>query len=115
MSEERPLIKHTPYLWQRGPNFLHWCQGCKCGHVYPTKRINGPNWAFNGNVESPSFTPSMLIFMPPRKRQDGSMTGQKTICHYYLTDGKLAFCGDSPHEFSGKTVSLEPIPEDYGF
>jgi hypothetical protein len=116
MSEERPLIKHTPFLWQRGPNYLHWCPGCKCGHVYPTKRINGPNWEFNNNVESPSFNPSMLIFMPEHTRSDGTKSPQKSICHYYLTNGVINYQGDCEHELAGRQkVALEPIPEDYGF
>ena len=108
------LIKHTPFLWQRGPNYLHWCPGCKCGHVYPTKRENGPNWGFNGNVESPSFTPSMLIYTPIYR--NGEPTGERHVrCHYYLTDGQIRYQPDCPHEFSGKTVPMEPIPDDYGF
>jgi hypothetical protein len=110
------LEKLTPFLWRRGPNYLHWCQGCKEGHVYPTARVNGPNWSFNGNVQSPSFTPSMLIYIPAGNYgEDNKFVPQRTRCHYYLTDGRLAFCTDSPHEFSGQTVPLEPIPEDYGF
>jgi hypothetical protein len=114
MSHE--LIKHTPFLWQRGPNYLHWCQGCKCGHVYPTGRTNGPNWSFNGNVEKPSFSPSMLIFIPagPYGENDENVP-QRTICHYFVTDGQIRFCGDSPHQFAGQNLPLLPIPEDYGF
>jgi hypothetical protein len=110
------LIKHSPTFWQRGPNYLHWCLGCQCGHVYPTNRINGPNWSFNGNVEKPSFTPSMRIFTPagPYGEND-EMVPEKTICHYYVTDGQIAYCSDSDHELAGKTLPLEPIPDTYGF
>lgn len=109
------LIKHTPFLWQRGPNYLHWCQGCKYGHVYPTKRINGPNWDFNGNVEKPSFNPSMLIFIPERTDEDGTKSPQQTTCHYYVTDGEIRYQSDCPHQYSGQHLPLEPIPENYGF
>jgi hypothetical protein len=99
------LIKHSPVFWQRGGNFLHWCRGCGHGHVYPT-----PRWTFNGNVQNPSFTPSMRIFTPKTDEQP-----EQTICHYFVTDGKIAYCGDSAHELKGQTLPLEPIPEDYGF
>jgi hypothetical protein len=111
MSEERPLIKHTPFLWQRGGNYLHWCPGCKCGHHYPTNQTGGPSWDFNGNVQSPSFNPSMLIYIPARGDRP-----QKSICHYYLTNGVINYQSDCEHALAGRQgIALEPIPEDYGF
>src|SRR4051812_42450419 len=92
------LEKLTPFLWKRGPNYLHWCQGCKCGHTYPTARINGPNWAFNDKPESPSFTPSMLIYTPAHNRKDGTVRPQETICHYYVTDGEIRYQPDCRHD-----------------
>jgi hypothetical protein len=110
----RELEKLTPYLWRRGPNYLHWCQGCKSGHVYPTARINGPNWNFDGNVESPTFMPSMHIFIPAHN--DGEFDHpQETVCHYHVIEGKIQYQPDCRHELKGQTLPLQPIPEDYGF
>lgn len=116
MEEGAPLEKLTPFLWKRGFNYLHWCSACKCGHRYPTNTIGGPSWTFNGNHEAPSFTPSMRIFTPAGPYGDNDeVVPEKTICHYYVTNGMIAYCGDCDHALLGKTVALDPIPEDYGF
>lgn len=75
--------------------FLFWCQGCKEPHSYQV-----PLWTWNGSMEAPTFTPSLLIFpyersVPPRKR-----------CHLFVTDGKIQFCGDSQHVLAGKMVDM---------
>jgi hypothetical protein len=112
---EHPLEKLTPYLWRRGNNYLHWCQGCVCGHMYPTNRVPGPNWTFNDKPESPTFMPSMHIFVPQLVREDGVVVPQKTICHYHVIDGKIQYQPDCQHELKGQTLPLETIPPDYGF
>lgn len=103
--------------------WAHWCPGCKECHVFnveqPTKPYpeyeiaGGCAWAFNGNAERPSFTPSMHIQTGGWKRPDGSRVPKTTCCHYILTDGQIQFCGDSPHELSGKVVPLPDYPERY--
>ena len=121
-SPYEPLEKLSPVLWRRrlkgNPNaaiYLHWCQGCGHGHTYPTGHANSKhNWGFNGNFEKPSFTPSMLFFVPAGRYGDPDMP-QRTICHYFVTDGEIRYCKDSPHKFSGQNLSLQPIPDDYGF
>lgn len=101
--------KLSPYLWKRDGMYLHWCQACKCGHIYNTLREGGPNWTFNGNIEKPSFTPSMLIYDP---LPDG---GRRTICHYFVTDGEIIYQPDCPHALAGQKLPLEPIPKNWGF
>lgn len=117
-----PVEKLSPVLWRKRRKvkpemayYLHWCQGCGHCHTYPTGGISDrANWNFNGNIESPSFTPSMHIFIPAMML-DGEQRPQRTICHYYVTDGNIAYQMDSDHEFRGQTLPLQPIPEDYGF
>lgn len=62
---------------------------------------NGAQWSFDGNVEAPTFMPSMLIRVghPP-----------KTLCHYFIKAGMIEFLSDSSHALAGKTVPLPPIP-----
>jgi hypothetical protein len=78
--------------------FSFFCPGCGHGHVYYTK--GSLAWSFNGNVDSPTFTPSLLNTCPnhpdPKQR----------VCHLFLTDGKLAYCGDCTHDLAGKTIEL---------
>jgi hypothetical protein len=36
--------------------------------------------------------------------------GDGEICHFFVTDGEIEFCGDSTHALSGKKVQLPEIP-----
>lgn len=97
--------------WKGGgkEGIMHWCQGCKSAHVYITNNGgSGPQWTWNGNIDKPTLSPSMRSFITKR---DGT---QRTLCHYFLTDGMIEFLSDSgAHEFRGKHP-LEDIPDDYG-
>jgi hypothetical protein len=67
------------------------CPGCECNHG-----IHVPQWTWNGSMESPTFTPSLMC-----NRDD-----QKSRCHTVITDGKIAFQGDCYHSLAGKTVDM---------
>jgi hypothetical protein len=55
-----------------------------------------PQWIFNGDVDKPTFTPSLLVFgSVPEKR-----------CHSFITDGKILFLDDCFHELKGQTVEI---------
>jgi hypothetical protein len=82
--------------------------------VVPIRTEPHPCWQWNGNAERPSITPSYLEYLPEHTRSDGTVSPRRTLCHCIITDGTIQFCGDSPHELSGKTVPMEPIPADYG-
>jgi hypothetical protein len=60
-------------------------------------------WQFNGDVEKPTFTPSLLAFNspPPNGR-----------CHSFVKDGRIQFLGDCTHELKGQTVDLPDIKEE---
>lgn len=77
---------------------LFFCPGCNEVHPYRIARGKGegperPVWKFNGSLERPTFTPSLLCNQ-----------GRPDVCHLYLTDGQIIFCGDSHHALAGKTV-----------
>lgn len=76
-----------------GSSVLIMCPGCNTGHVFDNR------WNFNGSLELPTFTPSMLV--------EGSPAGSR--CHSYVTNGRIQFLGDSTHKLSGQTVDLPPI------
>lgn len=73
---------------------MHWCPGCKQPHGIRVEGP-GPKWSFNGDYENPHFEPSIRCFTT----KDGV---QQTLCHYFIHNGKIDFCGDCPHEFNGK-------------
>ena len=114
-GEPGPVEKLSPVLWRRAykdgrATYLHWCPGCGHGHTYQV-----PRWSFDGDAQDPSFTPSMRIFVPAGANDDGDTWPEETLCHYFVTNGKILYCSDSKHGLSGQTVDLPPIPEDYGF
>lgn len=83
--------------------YYHWCSACKYCHMYDL-----PRWTYNGSSDKPTFSPSMRIFYTRNQVE-------KTTCHYFLTNGVIEYCTDSPHELSGKKVPLEDIPPNYEF
>lgn len=53
-------------------------------------------WSFNGDVNNPTFSPSLLVFKDlPEQR-----------CHSFVTDGKIQFLSDCFHDLAGQTVEL---------
>lgn len=78
---------------------IYYCPGCKHNHSVPAKR-----WNWNGSVDRPTLSPSVLHFVTMTK--DGQ---RNTVCHYFVRDGKIQFCGDCPHAFSGQTVDMVDI------
>lgn len=101
--------------------YLFWCPGCKSLHCYvvkwgPRRRAGYekagralPTWTFNGNLDSPTFSPS-LLYWGTGKPDPGLEEHFRPRCHLYLRNGRLEFLGDCEHEFAGKTVPLEDIP-----
>lgn len=95
--------------------FTHWCPGCNHSHEYVTYRSDGKHdaehsvWGFDGNLEKPTFTPSMRIFIPAHAF-DGKQFPEKTTCHYFVTAGEIRYCGDCQHALNGKTVPLPELP-----
>lgn len=87
--------------------YSFYCPGCKHQHVY-TICNDGSQWSFNGNMESPSFTPSLLNRMEVKNENTGKYE-EKERCHLYVTDGKIKFLSDCHHELAGKTVELPEI------
>lgn len=92
----------------------HWCPGCNEMHVIPDSRT------FDGNLEKPTFDPSVKITGKKRVFVDGEWNGEwvrdaegKAVdmcCHYFLHGGRLEFCFDCTHELNGQTVDLPALP-----
>jgi len=70
-------------------------------HILP---INGtgpnPTWGFDGNLEAPTLTPSILTGKgEPGKR-----------CHSFLRGGVFEFLGDSSHSLAGQKIPIPDLP-----
>lgn len=83
------------------------CPGCKDKHHVPT--TGEVAWSFNGDLEHPTITPSILIYGRKAKPDDKNPC-EWPRCHSIVTDGRVSFCADSEHELAGKTVDLSELP-----
>lgn len=78
------------------------CPGCGYGHsiTYDGERNeSNATWTWNGSMDKPTFTPSLLIH-----GRDNTPT-----CHSFVTDGKIQFLTDSTHKLAGQTVDLPEV------
>lgn len=76
------------------------CPACQCGHGFDEKR-----WTFNGDVDRPTFHPSMLI-RGVKSGLNEPLDPTPTVCHSFVTDGKIQFLNDCTHALAGQTVDL---------
>lgn len=74
------------------------CLACGCGHMLK-------NWKFNGDLENPTFSPSLLVTGYLNEKQPNG------VCHSYITDGNIQYLSDSTHEYAGKTVRLNDFAD----
>jgi len=93
---------------------MHYCPGCDEMHVIPS------TWSFNGNVDRPTFAPSVLIRGNRLVTEDGRWTGEwrrdakgdpiPYVCHYFLENAVLIFCADSTHSLADRRIALPGLP-----
>lgn len=107
--------------------YAHWCPGCGYMHsiiTHSDPAFPGPVWTFDGNLESPTFGPSVNrggVKKIVNERGewvggwelDASGKPLPNRCHYFLRAGQLEFCGDSLHTLAGKTVPLPNLPPSH--
>lgn len=88
------------------------CPGCGYLHnIWTSVHRDHPSWTFNGSMDRPTFSPSLLLttgkFADPNFDDEG-IPGLSTRCHSFIKDGQIQFLNDCTHDLKGKTV---PIPE----
>lgn len=92
-----------------------WCQGCNTYHQIATKEpfSNGAVWTFNGDMDRPTFTPSLLVktgsFASPGFIDPPEIP--PTLCHSFITNGMIQFLGDCTHNLKNQTLELPEIKE----
>lgn len=103
---------------RRGEGGYFWfCPACQEMHPLPD------GWTFNGNLEQPTFTPSFKHTGKQRVVKDGKWTGEWVrnatgnavdwCCHYIVTDGQVAYCGDCTHAMAGQTIAMPELPPEF--
>lgn len=105
-----------------GDQLGFWCPGCEGMHVV------GPGWAFDGNYDAPTLSPSVLVrgghhapgWKGPdcwcnlaQRYPDREPTRFKCgVCHTFVRGGKIEFLNDCTHELAGKTVAMV-VPDSF--
>lgn len=81
--------------------WLIFCPACQCGHKFDRGR-----WTFNGNLERPTFSPSMLIKTNSPDSPHYQPRARSSVCHSFVRDGRIEFLGDCTHAMAGQTMDL---------
>ncbi len=93
------------------------CPGCQKYHSVAVDEpfSNGARWTWNGSLESPTFTPSVLVRYPanPEAEEEFKEWRTERQCHSFVTDGQIQFLGDCTHELAGQTVPLPEMSEKW--
>lgn len=83
--------------------YSFYCPGCGHDHTYYTVPFDvQPVWSFNGDMNNPTFSPSLLNTWtkPPTEEV-------VKRCHLFVKNGKIEYCGDSTHSLTGQTVDMK--------
>lgn len=105
------------------------CPGCNLHHSLPVEGA-GTTWGFNGDVDSPTITPSILArggccyeadwHNQEQRRRPGPERCDKGqpdedgismchVCHSFVREGRIEFLSDCTHELAGQTVDLPQV------
>ena len=87
---------------------LFYCPGCDSTHGVPV--TGDRKWGWNGSLEAPTFTPSILVTYPanPAAVEEFKEWRTERRCHSFVTDGRFQFLSDCTHGLAGQTV---PLPD----
>lgn len=91
------------------------CPGCGHLHCFYTKESNYVHaWEFNGNMDNPTFTPSLLNrngkYADPNFIDTGNISTQ---CHLHVTNGKIQYCQDCTHSYNGKIIDMVDFEDNF--
>lgn len=106
-------IRHAGEEVARGRSLWLWCPGCDGAHrVQVTgedgSRPDGPVWEWDGNVEAPTVSPSILVTYDVTDRPELKLDRR---CHSHLKAGRWEFLPDCTHPLAGQTVPMVPLPD----
>ncbi|EYS89462.1 ammonia monooxygenase [Cupriavidus sp. SK-4] len=120
-------------LREPSPGLLSfWCPGCGQSHEIQHGAGPGPRWGWNGDVDRPTFTPSVLVrsghyvqgydgrgcwcdLNAEMKANGEDPSGFNCeVCHTFVTDGQIQYLGDCTHTLAGQTVPMVGFPEGWG-
>lgn len=91
---------------------IFYCPGCKTHHGPIVDGSRG--WTWNGSLESPTFSPSILVrgTVPITDDEHARIMAGETVepkplvCHSFVREGRIEFLSDCTHELAGQTVEI---------
>lgn len=93
-------------------SYLFPCPGCDCQHQIFTGEGPGPSWSFNGDLDRPTCSPSLLVKMGPEYDPVTHLAKKGApgrVCHSFIKDGMIQFLGDCTHSLAGRTVEIPEV------
>jgi hypothetical protein len=117
MSQLSPILRDV-----EGGGLMFRCPGCNMTHRIQHGDGPGPRWGWNGDINKPTFTPSIRV-----TGRDFTDKGEAdyeawctaghpkpapvsenapSVCHSFVTGGRIQFLGDCTHALAGQTVDL---------
>lgn len=104
-------IEHRMILLQENGQkaALIYMPGVPC-HVMINLEGQHPVWSWNGDMEKPTFSPSILTQLPwgPERKQIRN--------HVFVRDSQIQYLSDCTHKYAGKTLELPRLcdwPEEF--
>ena len=88
------------------------CPGCSAAeggdstHTVTTPPYPNHPWGWNGSIDLPTLTPSILVHPHGVYANDGVTVIQSPRCHSFVKDGRIQFLGDCTHHLANQTVDL---------
>lgn len=113
---------------ERAINFAFFCPGCQEYHGFRTTGEHA--WEFDGNMDSPTVTPSILvrgIHNPPGEPEDWPkdehgdyltdangilIDAQPYVCHLFIRRGRIMYARDTTHNLVGQMVDMQEEQQD---
>lgn len=95
-------------------NRVHfWCPGCATVHGITFGSPQG--WTWNGSLELPTFSPSVLVQGTMGNNlfaNDPEYKEVSTVCHSFVVEGVIQFLSDCTHSLANEHVELPLWPYD---
>lgn len=87
-------------------NIFFECPACEAPHGVNCGGGHGPVWSWDGDVNKPTFSPSVLVsytqYLTPEKNDNK----KEHVCHSFVRGGRIEYLSDCTHELAGKAVDI---------